>query len=70
MASPPEAALLAIRIADNRHAVFDGKGVMLIGGRWNSSGARIIYCAMNHACAMLERLAHANTWIRLAEVPR
>ncbi len=61
MASPPEAALLAIRIADKRHAVFDGKGAMLIGGRWNSPGARIIYCAMNHACAMLERLAHANT---------
>jgi RES domain-containing protein len=61
MALPPEPALVAIRIADKRHPLCDGKGAMLIGGRWNSPGARIIYCAMNHACAMLERLAHANT---------
>lgn len=61
MASPPKAALIAIRIADRRYPLCDGKGAMLIGGRWNSPGARIIYASMNHACAMLERLAHANT---------
>lgn len=61
MASPPEAALIAIRIADRRYPLCDGKGAMLFGGRWNSPGARILYCSMNHACAVLERLAHANT---------
>lgn len=61
MGLPLKAALVAIRIADKRHPLCDGKGAMLIGGRWNSPGARIVYCAMNHACAMLERLAHANT---------
>lgn len=61
MASPPEAALLAIRIADRRHPLCDGEGAMRFGGRWNSPGARVVYASLNHACAMLERLAHANT---------
>lgn len=61
MASPPRAALVAIRIADRRFPFCDGKGAMLAGGRWNSPGARILYASMNHACAMLERLAYANT---------
>lgn len=61
MASPPSAALVAIRIADKRHPICDGMGAMLVGGRWNSAGARVIYCSLNHACAMLECIAHANT---------
>lgn len=61
MASPPKAVLVAIRIADKRFPLCDGKGAMLVGGRWNSPGARIVYASLNHACAMLERLAHANT---------
>lgn len=61
MASPPDAALIAIRIADKRYPLCDGRGAMLIGGRWNSPGARVIYASLNHASAMLERLAHANT---------
>jgi RES domain-containing protein len=34
---------------------------MLLGGRWNSPGRRVIYAALTFAGAMLEVLVHTNT---------
>lgn len=48
------------RIGDERHAIWDGTGAALIGGRWNSPGKSVIYGSMSYSCAMLEILAHAN----------
>jgi len=52
--------LVAYRIADARHPIFDGTGAMLHGGRWNSVGSRVIYAAETYAGALLEILVHAN----------
>ena len=52
--------MIAYRIADARHPIFDGTGAMLRGGRWNSIGQRVIYGAESYAGAMLEILVHAN----------
>lgn len=57
--------LRAFRIADMRHAIFDGTGAMLYGARWNSPGRRVIYAAETYAGALLEILVHAS-----ASVPR
>lgn len=48
------------RIADARHAIWDGTGAALVGGRWNSAGRPVIYGSLSYSCAMLEILAHAN----------
>jgi RES domain-containing protein len=63
MASRPKPTTIRIayRIADARHAIFDGTGAALIGGRWNSPGRPAIYAAASYAGAMLERLVHAGT---------
>lgn len=52
--------MLAFRIADRRHAIFDGSGAMLKGGRWNSPGTPVIYAAETYAGAVLEIVVHAN----------
>lgn len=52
--------MIAYRIADGRHPIFDATGAMLHGGRWNSPGARVIYAAETFAGALLEALVHAN----------
>ena len=52
--------MIAYRIADARHPIYDGTGAMLHGGRWNSVGQRVIYAAETYAGAMLEVLVHAN----------
>lgn len=52
--------MIAYRIADSRHAIYDGTGAMLHGGRWNSVGHRVIYASETYAGAMLEILVHAN----------
>ncbi|SAL86341.1 RES domain-containing protein [Caballeronia arvi] len=54
------------RIADRRHPVWSGTGVMLVGGRFNSPGRPVIYGALNFAGAMLEVLVHA----RIGKVPK
>lgn len=61
MASQPEGGLKAYGIADRRYPIFDGGGAMLLGGRWNSPGRRVIYAAITFAGAMLEVLVHTNT---------
>jgi RES domain-containing protein len=52
--------LRAYRVADMRHAIFDGTGAMLQGARWNSPGRRVIYAAETYAGALLEILVHAS----------
>jgi RES domain-containing protein len=52
--------MIAYRIADARHPVFDATGATLHGGRWNSSGSRVIYAAETYAGALLEVLVHSN----------
>ncbi|WP_035347184.1 RES family NAD+ phosphorylase [Edaphobacter aggregans] len=52
--------MIAYRIADSRHPIFDATGAMLHGGRWNSVGVRAIYAAETYAGALLEVLVHAN----------
>lgn len=52
--------MIAYRIADARHPVYDSTGAMLHGGRWNSVRTRVIYAAESYAGAMLETLVHAN----------
>ncbi|MBI4545986.1 MAG: RES domain-containing protein [Gemmatimonadetes bacterium] len=50
---------VAWRIAKARHAVYDGTGAMLRGGRWNWPGRLVIYASDTFAGAVLEILAHA-----------
>jgi RES domain-containing protein len=52
--------VIAYRIADARHPIFDASGAMLHGGRWNSVGLPAIYAAETYAGALLEVLVHAN----------
>jgi RES domain-containing protein len=61
MAFLPEGDLKAYRLADERYPIFDGGGAMLLGGRWNSPGRRVIYAGLTFAGAMLEVLVHTNT---------
>lgn len=64
------------RIGSRRHALFDGTGAFLYGGRWNSRGRRIIYAAQSLSGARLELLVHLpsgdvpadHAWIEI-EVP-
>lgn len=64
----------AFRIADRRHAIFDGTGARLIGGRWNSPGMPVIYASETYSGALLELLVHANigrvpqtqAWVEIA----
>jgi RES domain-containing protein len=52
--------MIAYRIADGRHPIFDATGAMLHGGRWNSIGIAVIYASETYAGALLEVLVHAN----------
>jgi len=52
--------MIAYRIADSRHPIFDATGAMLHGGRWNPVGVRAIYAAETYAGALLEILVHSN----------
>lgn len=56
----------AFRIADRRFPIFDGTGARITGGRWNSPGRPLIYCAETFAGAVLEILVHSN----LGRVPK
>jgi len=52
--------MFAYRIADARFPIFDPTGAALNGGRWNSTGKRVLYASESYAAAMLEVLAHRN----------
>ena len=58
--------MVAYRIAHRRYPIFDGRGALLRGGRWNSAGTEVIYAAENYAGALLEQLVHA----RLGAIPK
>ncbi|HEY2016555.1 MAG TPA: RES domain-containing protein [Bryobacteraceae bacterium] len=60
MASRRSGPLRVYRVADRRHAIFDGTGAMLCGARWNSPGRRVIYAAETYAGALIEVLVHAS----------
>jgi len=45
-----------------------GEGAFLLGGRWNSAGTRVVYCALDAATAILEVAVHAG-FRQLAAVP-
>jgi RES domain-containing protein len=53
----------AWRIVPEQRATtaFDGEGARLYGGRWNSSGKAVVYCAGSHALAALEVLVHLTS---------
>jgi RES domain-containing protein len=52
--------MIAFRIADRRHPIFDSTGAFLKGGRWNSPGKHVIYAAQTYSGAVLEVLVHSN----------
>jgi RES domain-containing protein len=58
--------VLAYRIADGRHKIYDSKGAAMAGGRWNSIGRHVIYCSESFAGALIEVLVHASA----TKVPR
>ena len=58
--------MIAYRVADARHPIFDPTGAMLHGGRWNSVGSRVVYAAETYSGALLEVLVHSN----LSQPPR
>jgi RES domain-containing protein len=68
MASRRNGPVRAFRIADKRHAIFDGSGAMLHGARWNSPGRRVIYAAETYAGALLEILVHASGSVPRSQV--
>ena len=56
------AMLAAWRLVKARHAraAFDGEGARLYGGRWNSTGTRMVYTAATPSLAVLEVLVHLH----------
>lgn len=52
--------LVAWRLDDKRHApTWDsGEGAYRAGGRWNSKGRRVVYCAIDPATSILEVAVH------------
>lgn len=57
--------IVAYRVCKTRYPVFDGTGAEIAGGRWNSRGRPLIYCADSFAGALLEILVHANAPVAL-----
>lgn len=67
---PPPGEPIAWRLDRDRYAdLWDsGEGAFLLGGRWNSPGTRVIYCALDAATAALEVGVHSGLR-QLAAVP-
>jgi len=57
---PPHPPLVAWRLDQKKYeATWDsGEGARLFGGRWNSKGRKIVYCALDPATAILEVAVH------------
>lgn len=49
------------RITKKRYPCFDGTGAEITGGRWNSPGRPVVYCAESMAGSLLEILVHASS---------
>jgi RES domain-containing protein len=60
MAPPRPGELIAWRLDRDRYAAGwdSGEGAWLFGGRWNSPGTRVVYCALDAATAILEVAVH------------
>jgi len=60
----------AWRIVKEKHAntAFDGEGAWRYGGRWNSTGTRIIYTSATLSLAALESLVHLNPPVKFKYV--
>ena len=41
--------------------IYDGKGAMLCGGRWNSPGMPVVYLAESRSLAILETIVHLGS---------
>ena len=52
----------AWRIAKRKFesTAFDGEGARLYGGRWNSTGSRMVYTASSQSLAALEIMVHVS----------
>jgi len=48
------------RLARKIHANLSGEGARLAGGRWNSPGRPMVYCAQEASLAMLEIRVHLD----------
>jgi RES domain-containing protein len=57
--------IVVYRVCKTRYPVFDGTGAAIAGGRWNSRGRPLIYCADSYAGSLLEILVHANAPVAL-----
>lgn len=57
------------RITSERHRddAFYGTGSETFGGRFNSAGRKLVYCAGSISLALLEMLVQADRWQRLAD---
>ena len=53
----PDVRLCRLTKAEHRPGL-DGESARLWGGRWNSPGVAMVYCASSLALAMLETLVH------------
>lgn len=54
------------RLARKKYPIaLSGKGASIAGGRWNSKGTEVIYCAESRALAMAEVVVHLS----LANLP-
>ncbi|PYM02078.1 MAG: hypothetical protein DMF19_04380 [Verrucomicrobia bacterium] len=56
------ADIIGWRIAKQKHArsAFSGEGARIFEGRWNSAGARMVYCSEHLSLAALEILVHTQ----------
>ena len=50
----------AFRLCRANYPAYDGEGARRVGGRWNSSGTRVLYMSENRSLAVLEILVHLS----------
>ena len=48
----------AYRLSRSLYPAYDGEGAKRVGGRWNSTGTRVLYMSENRALCVLEILVH------------
>jgi RES domain-containing protein len=53
-----------VRLCKRAHAELDGEGASITGGRWNSTGHKVVYTASCSALAILEYRVHLSTFPR------
>lgn len=58
--APPHPPLIAWRLDQKKYEKTwnSGEGARVFGGRWNSVGRKVIYCALDPATAILEVAVH------------